>query len=250
MLVALAALPSGHPHRPVLRARVIEAWLGWAQRHAQRYAGRGQPGDDLRQVAALALVKAVDGYDPRRGDSFPAYATPTILGELKRYFRDHTWALRVPRHVQELGLAMPAAREGLEQQLRRAPTVDELAAHLDVGPDDISDALGAHYHYCLISLNAPCNAVGGDGGGEVGDLCGQTDPALESTADRIALGPALSALPARERKILTLRFFGNMTQSQIAAELNLSQMHISRLIAQALVRLRTVLTDGEAEEQR
>jgi RNA polymerase sigma-B factor len=241
MLAALTALPAGHPDRPVLRARVIEAWLGWAHRHAQRYAGRGQHGDDLRQVAALALVKAVDRYDPARGDSFPAYATVTIVGELKRYFRDHTWALRVPRRLQELTLAMPPAREALQQRLQRAPTVDELAAHLGVGPDDIIEALDAQHHYHLMSLNAPYNAAD-DGDGEIGDLCGQNDPMLESTADRVALGPALSALPARERRILLLRFFGNMTQSQIAAELNLSQMHVSRLITQALVRLRTDLS--------
>jgi RNA polymerase sigma-B factor len=241
MLAALAALPAGHPHRPALRAQVIEAWLDWAHRHALRYAGRGQSGDDLRQVAALALVKAVDGYDPGKGESFPAYATPTIVGELKRYFRDYGWALRVPRRLQELNQAMPAAREHLQQRLHRAPTIDEVAAHLNVSPEDIIEALDAHHHYCLASLNAPCNTAADDGD-EVGDLCGRADPMLESTPDRVALVPALAALPDRERYILILRFFGNMTQRQIAAELNLSQMHVSRLITQALIRLRSSLS--------
>jgi RNA polymerase sigma-B factor len=244
-LKQFAALPVGHPDRAIARARAIEAWLGWAHRHAHRYASRGQSTDDLRQVAALALVKAVDGYDPALGDSFPAYATPTILGELKRHFRDYGWAIRIPRGLQELVMKVGTARQVLQQRSGRSPTVQEVAIHLGVAQDDVIAALDAGNHYRLNSLNAPYGSEDDDGGGELGDRIGAHDPTLETAADRIALGPVFAALPARERQILTLRFFGNMTQNQIAAELGLSQMHISRLITRALTRLRTDLSADE-----
>jgi len=136
-LEEFAALAVDDPHRAVARARVIEAWLGWAHRYAHRYAGRGLPSDDLRPVAALALVKAVDGYDPARGDCFAAYAAPTIVGELKRHFRDCGWAVRIPRRLQELVLGIGAARETLQQRSGRSPTVEELAVELGAEPPDI-----------------------------------------------------------------------------------------------------------------
>jgi RNA polymerase sigma-B factor len=234
-------LPAGHPDRAKLRARVIEANLPMARHLARRYAGRGEPLDDLNQVAALALIKAVDGYDPSRQAAFASYAVPSILGALKRHFRDNGWGMRVPRPAQELALAIAAATAGLSQQLGRTPTTTDLAHHLKVRVDDVVLAIAAATAYQLTSLNTSC--AGGDNTdrgdrAELIDLLGDPDPHYARVDNHLLLRPLFAALPLRERRILTMRYFGDMSQAQIAAEIGISQMHVSRLLTQSLTRLR------------
>jgi RNA polymerase sigma-B factor len=232
-------LPAGHPDRAKIRTRVIEKNLPLAHRLARRYAGRGEPLDDLTQVAALALIKAVDGYDPARENPFASYASPSILGALKRHFRDTTWGMRVPRSTQELARDVATATDELGQQRSRSPTSAEIADHLHVSAADVLIAIGTSRAYRTASLNAP---YAGTGSVDLIELIGDIDPRYACVDDRLVLPPLrplLAALPLRERRILIMRFFGNMSQTQIAAKVGLSQMQVSRLLKQSLVRLRT-----------
>ncbi|MGN9907524.1 SigB/SigF/SigG family RNA polymerase sigma factor [Phytohabitans sp. LJ34] len=231
-------LPAGHPGRGRLRARAIEQNLPLANRLARRYAGRGELVDDLAQVAALALIKSVDSYDPGRDVPFAAYAVPTILGALKRHFRDTAWAIRVPRPIQELAQDVPAATGRLSHEHRRTPTPTELADHLDVSVDQLRAAVGAWHVYRLTSLNAP-PAKGIDA--DRIDLIGGTDPGYAHVDDYLTLRPLVAALPARQQRILVMRFYDHMTQTQIADEIGLSQMHVSRLLKRTLAQLRTAM---------
>ncbi|GAA4732254.1 SigB/SigF/SigG family RNA polymerase sigma factor [Phytohabitans rumicis] len=237
-------LPTGHPDRALLRARAIEENLPLANRLARRYAGRGEPLEDLSQVAALALITAVDRYDPRRAVPFTAYAVPTILGTLKRHFRDTAWAIRVPRSTQELTREIVTATGELSQLQGRQPTPAELADHLHVTLDDLQATIGARHAYHLASLNTPHTTAAGI---DLIDLIGGIDPRYTGVDEHLTLRPLLAALPTREQRILTMRFFGHMTQTQIAAEIGLSQMHVSRLLKQTLTRLRTAITAPTAE---
>jgi len=239
-VASLALLPAQHPSRPAVRSAVIQEWLPLAQHLAGRFAGRGEPFDDLVQTATIGLIKAVDKYDPGRGVEFTGYAIPTIVGEIKRYFRDRTWDVRVPRRLQELRLAISEATGVLQQQLRRSPTVADLAAHLGISEEEVLEGLEGARAYHAVSLSMP--AADGDRTAELGDMLGSEDAEFEVTELRLALGPALATLDRREQQILMLRFYGNLTQSQIAARIGVSQMHVSRLLARALTRLRGVLT--------
>jgi RNA polymerase sigma-B factor len=212
--------------------------LPFASRLARRYRGRGEPLEDLEQVARLGLIKAIDRYDPERG-SFTAYAVITICGEIKRHFRDKTWGVHVPRRVQDLSLEVGHAATTLTGSLSRNPTVAELAGHLKVTENRVVDALGSSAGYSPASLNAP--VTGTDGASELGDLLGGADADLESVDDKITVSGLLPKLPARERQILAMRFYGNRTQSEIAAELGISQMHVSRLLSRALGWLREAM---------
>jgi RNA polymerase sigma-B factor len=224
-----------------LRTALTERCLPFAGRLARRYRGRGELLEDLEQVARLGLVKAVDRYDPARG-SFTAYAVITITGEIKRHFRDRTWGVHVPRHMQDLGLEISHATTQLTGMLARTPTVAELAERLEVTREAVLAAMESTAGYTPASLNAP--AAGGDGT-EFGDLLGDTDPELESVDDKLTVAGLLLRLPARERRMLALRFYGNRTQAEIAAELGISQMHVSRLLSRALDWLReAMLTDA------
>lgn len=238
LLRARSRLPAGHPDRAVLRAWAIEGSLALSARLARRYAGRGERLDDLLQVAALALIKAVDRYDPDRGSPFVAYAAPTIVGAIKRHFRDATWAMRVPRSTQELLLSLPAVTGHLTQTSGRPPTSAELAGHLDVTTDVLLATIHAGQVYRLPSLNAP---AGGDDAAEVIDLIGTADPRFESVEDQLIVRELLARLRPYERRILTMRFYNEMTQSQIAAEIGVSQMQVSRLLRKILARLRVAL---------
>ncbi|MGI5146278.1 SigB/SigF/SigG family RNA polymerase sigma factor [Plantactinospora sp. CA-294935] len=229
------ALPAGHSDRVRIRARAIEANLPTAHRLARRYTGRGEPFDDLAQVAAVALVNAVDGYDPDRRTAFVSYAVPTILGALKRHFRDTTWGMRVPRAMQELTGEVRTASGELSQQRGRTPTPAELADHLHITVDQLRAALGAEQVYRLTSLNAPSAVETGD---EPIDLLGGVDPHYARVDDRLTLRLLLATVPVRERRILAMRFYDNMTQTQIAAEIGVSQMQVSRLLNRTLTRLR------------
>jgi RNA polymerase sigma-B factor len=237
---AMAALPPTHPGRAVLRERAIEAWLPMAGRLARRYANRGEPFDDIQQTACIGLIKAIDGFDPDRGSDFVSYAIPTILGEIKRYFRDRAWTLRIPRRLQELRLNINAARQELEHHLNRSPTVADIARHLDVDEESVLEALESGHAYRPTSLHAP---VGEADGLELGDMLGSEDREFEMTDFAVSLGPAMRCLNDRERDIVLLRFYGNLTQAVIAERTGISQMHVSRLLAGALVKLRAQL-DG------
>ncbi|UAC00161.1 sigma-70 family RNA polymerase sigma factor [Dactylosporangium vinaceum] len=211
--------------------------LPLASRLARRYAGRGVPLEDLAQVAALALVKAVDRYDPARLAPFVGFAVPTIVGELKRHFRDAGWAIRVPRPVQELTMSLQTATGDLEQLHGRTPTTAELAAHLHVEAFRLADAVGATYAYRLHSLDADLTHDGID----LLEALGAVDPRLAAVDERLShglLGRLVAALPAREQRILAMRFTDEMTQASIAGELGISQMHVSRLLQRSLHQLR------------
>jgi RNA polymerase sigma-B factor len=222
----------------VLRGLAIHHGQGLATRLARRYRGRGEPLDDLTQVAMLGLIKAIDGFDPQRTSAFAAYAVPTIVGEIKRYFRDKGWQIRIPRRLQEIRLELSGG--ALAQRRGRPPTVPELADHLGVAQEEVVEAIEAAQMYRPESLSTP---VGGDDGEMLlVDRIGVVDPELDLVDYRESLRPLLAALPARQQAILAMRFYGNMTQSQIAATVGLSQMHVSRLLSDALGRLRHGLT--------
>ena len=221
----------------VLREDLIRYCLPFAGRLARRYRGRGEYLEDLEQVARLGLVKAIDRYDPERG-SFTAYAVITISGELKRHFRDRTWGVHVPRRVQDLSLEVGHASMVLTSALARTPTTAELAERLGVSEAAVLEAVESAAGYAPASLNAP---VAGDGMLEFGDLIGEVDDDLESVTDKLTVTDLLLRLPARERRMLAMRFYGNRTQAEIAAELGISQMHVSRLLSRALSWLREAM---------
>lgn len=234
----LATLPDG-PERKALRDELVEVWLPMAERIAVRFKGRGESLEDLYQVAALGLVKAVDHYDPARGHAFEAYAVPTVTGEIKRHFRDHLWTLHVPRRVQDLRNRVRAALKELSQTTSgRAPTVAELAECAQLTEDEVRAGMEALECFSALSLEAE---MPGTDGYALSDSLGAPDPRFDVVVDRVAVGPCLRALPEREQTILYLRFFQGMTQSRIAEELGISQMHVSRLLSGCFDRIREEL---------
>jgi RNA polymerase sigma-B factor len=216
-----------------LRERLITENLGLARRLAHRFAHRGQSYDDLAQVASIALIKAVDRYDPERNVKFSTFATGTILGELKRHFRDRGWAVRAPRRIQELYLELGATIESLGHELGRSPTVSELAQATGASEESIVEAIEAGQGYRSASLDAPAA-----GGATLGDILASQDSATALVEQRSVLEPALALLPPRNRDIVKLRFIDGLTQSEIAARIGISQMHVSRLLATSLAQLR------------
>jgi RNA polymerase sigma-70 factor (sigma-B/F/G subfamily) len=241
LLTQLHAIDPDDPRHRQARNAIIELCLPTAHRLARRYATVGEPAADLAQVAALGLVKAVDGFDPTRGFEFATYATPTVLGEIKRYFRDRTSGIRMPRRLQELRLAVNRARDELTQQLGRSPTVADLAAHLHVSEEQIIEMLGACRSRRPLSLDLPTAGV--DDETTLVDVVGDDDPAFGLVEYRQSLRVLMARLPKREQQILALRFSGNLSQSEIAQQVGLSQMHVSRLLRQSLDFLRRRLTE-------
>lgn len=235
----LADTSTSQSDRGELRREVIEGFLPLADRLARRYTGRGQRLDDLVQVARLGLVKAVDGFNPALG-TFIGYAVPTIRGELKRYFRDQCWDLRVPRRLQELRMAVNDATDTLAQQLGRTPSITEVADNVGASEGDVDACLDAGAAFSALSLNAPCD----EQGSELGEQVGQSDTLLTEVPDWVSLRPALDQLPQRERDVLIMRFFLNMTQAHIAERIGVSQMHVSRLLTRTLRGLRDWI-DGD-----
>ncbi|OIJ64579.1 RNA polymerase sigma factor SigF [Streptomyces mangrovisoli] len=234
----LAELPED-PERRALRDELVELWLPMAERIAMRFRGRGESLEDLYQVAALGLVKAVDHYDPGRGHAFEAYAVPTITGEIKRHFRDHMWTLHVPRRVQDLRNRVRNASRDLGPELSgRAPTVAELADRAQLTEEEVRIGMEALECFSALSLDAE---VPGTDGYALSDALGAPDPGFDFVVDRAAVEPCLHRLPERERAILYLRFFRGMTQSRIAEQLGISQMHVSRLLSGCFARLREEL---------
>ncbi|MFI5890093.1 SigB/SigF/SigG family RNA polymerase sigma factor [Actinoplanes sp. NPDC051513] len=223
--------------RERLRAEFVEQALPLARRLARRYRGRGEPMEDLEQVARLGLVKAVNRYDPERG-SFTAYAIVTITGELKRHFRNHGWGIHVPRRLQDLSLEVGRARGALTATLSRRPTDEDIAERLGIDVAEVREAEMSGAAYAPESLNAQAD---GYDGLEVGDLVGAPDPGLDLVDDRVTVERLICRLPERERRILGLRFYGNLSQADIAEKLGVSQMHVSRLLARALTWLRQAM---------
>jgi RNA polymerase sigma-B factor len=238
MLAEAATLPRGDPHRERLRQSAIEHGLPAAARLARRYSGRGESHDDLSQVAAMGLIKAIDGYDPSNTGGFWAYATPTIAGELRRHFRDKTWGVRVPRRVQDAWLQIRADADILTQRLGRSLTTRDLAAELAMDERIIIEARLAARSYSPASLSAPVLD-----GSVLADYVAVSDEGFEAVDNRATVRDAMRMLPRRSRRILRLRFRHEMTQTQIAETVGLSQMHVSRIIADALSVLRSVLAD-------
>jgi RNA polymerase sigma-B factor len=236
LFAEMVGLPEGSPERHAIRDQLVETHLPLVEYLARRFRNRGELHDDLVQVATIGLIKSVDRFDLERGVEFSTYATPTIVGEIKRHFRDKGWAIRVPRRLQELKLSLAKATGELSQRNGRSPTVAELATFLDMSEDDVLEGLESANAYSTVSLDTP--ESGDSDALAVADTLGVIDESLEGVEYRESLKPLLDQLPPREKRILLLRFFGNMTQSQIAIELGISQMHVSRLLARTLAQLR------------
>jgi RNA polymerase sigma-B factor len=218
-----------------LRDELVEEHVALAHFLARRFASRGEHLDDLSQVALVGLLKAVERFDPDRGLQFSTFATPTIVGELKRHFRDRGWAVRVPRRVQELHLQLGRIIGSLSQELARSPTPAEIAREAGVSEEDVLEAMEAGGVYRLPSLD---ESVSDEEGGDRASRLGDDEPGFEQVEQRADLGELLDALPPREQKIVYLRFFEGLTQSEIAERVGISQMHVSRLLARSLEVLR------------
>jgi len=230
--------------RAYVRDTLIELNLPLVRYAAARFRSRNEPMEDIVQVGTIGLIKAIDRFDCERGVEFPTFAMPTVVGEIKRFFRDTSWSVRVPRRLQELRLALTKASDDLSQSLDRSPTVAELADCLGVSEEDVVDGLAVGNAYTASSLDSP--ALEEEGGeGSLADRLGYEDSALEGVEYRESLKPLLAKLPPRERQIIMLRFFANMTQSQIGEEVGISQMHVSRLLTRTLAQLREGLIAEE-----
>jgi RNA polymerase sigma-B factor len=223
---------------PAVRDELIEIHLGLVEYLARRFAGRGELLDDLIQVGTIGLLKAVDRFDPDREVEFSTYATPTIVGELKRHFRDKGWAVRVPRRLQELNLQLSKVMGSLSQELGRSPTVAEIAKAIGATEDEVLEAMDSAHAYSLVSLDAATS----EDGPSFHEQLGEEDEGLDMLEYRASVTPLLEQLPPREQHMLYLRFFKGLTQSQIADQLGISQMHVSRLLAKTLAQLREGLT--------
>jgi RNA polymerase sigma-B factor len=226
---------------PQLRQQIILAYLGLADRLANRYrTSRGTTPEDLRQTARAGLIAAIDRYDPDYGTPFVPFAVACVVGELKRYLRDSSWRVHVPRPLKERALQLCRAADGLHQRLGRAPTTTELAEQLEMAEEEVLEGLAAASSRVEVSLDQP---VGGDGDGCLGDLM-LTPGAREEPEDLLALPGLLAALPELEREVILLRFYQDLDQYEIAARVGCSQMHISRLQRRALARMRALLVES------
>ncbi|MFB7668519.1 SigB/SigF/SigG family RNA polymerase sigma factor [Kitasatospora sp. NPDC056138] len=236
--------PETHAYSYV-RGTIIELNMPLVRFAAAGFRHRAAETEDILQVGTIGLIKAVDGYDHRRGVEFPTYALPTITGEIKRFFRDTSWPLRVPRSTQELYLQVARASDRLEQQLGHLPTPEEIAEDLQLTTDQVTTGLGAGRAYRCDSLDAP-HDDGDDSGTALVDRLGERDHELELVVLREAVRPLLPGLTQRERTVLLLRFWGDRTQSEIAQRIGVSQMHVSRLLSATLAHLRDQIEAGES----
>jgi RNA polymerase sigma-B factor len=228
---------SGGQPDPASRDELIERFLPLARQLARRYQRGDEPIDDLIQVASLGLVKAIDRFDPAREVAFSSFAVPTILGEIKRHFRDRTWSVRVPRDLQELTLAVDRAVSSLSNDLHRPPTVAEIAKELDTGEEQVLEALEASGAYRAASLSAP-RGTEEDGAATLADTLGTDDHGFELAEQRATLERLMATVTPREREVLRLRFQSDLTQAEIGERIGVSQMQVSRLIRQTIARLR------------
>jgi len=222
------------PNEPSAREQLVELHMPLVEYLARRFRGRGEPLDDLIQVASIGLLKAIDRFDEGRGVEFSTYATPTIVGEIKRHFRDKGWAIRIPRRLQEVGLTLSKVIPAMSQDLSRSPTVAEIAVRTGFSEEEVLEAMSASQAYSLVSLDAPLSEDGADSLSRLG----AEDESLELFEAWSSVAHLLRKLPYRERQILHLRFVAGETQSQIAKKLGISQMHVSRLLTRTLDGLR------------
>ncbi len=239
LFAELAALAPDDPRRQRLREEIISRCLPVAEHIARKFTGRGENFEDLVQIARVGLVAAVDRFDPDYGATFLGYAVPTIMGEVRRYFRDHSWSVRVPRRLKEIHIKLGPATEALTQRLGRVPKAREIAEELEVDLAEVTQALIARNGYQASSL---------DGGAETEDgssdtfavlnTLGAEEPQFNLIDDYLAVAPLLAALPERERQVLIMRFYGSMSQQQIAQQLGCSQMQVSRMLTKTLRMLR------------
>ena len=227
--------------RTTCREELVQLHLPLVDHCARRFANRGEPLDDLVQVGTIGLIKSVDRFDTDRGVEFSTYATPTIIGEIKRYFRDKGWAIRVPRRLQELRMAIGSVTGDMSQDLGRSPTPREIADKLGVSVEEVMEGIESANAYSTLSLDAGDGNDEGSGASMLESL-GMDDAALAHVEIRESIKPLIEALPTREKRILLLRFFRGMTQSQIAEEIGVSQMHVSRLLNRTLEQLRSSLS--------
>src|SRR3954463_14288587 len=233
-------------HDPVDRELLVERFLPLARQLARRYQRPEEPFDDLFQVACLGLVKAIDRFDLTRDVAFSSYAVPTILGEIKRYFRDRTWSVRVPRDLQELALKVDRAVAQLALDLRRSPSVAEIAASVESTPEEVLEALEASGAYRATSLESP-RGSDDEAGDTLGDTVGTEEHGFARAEERATLAQLLRAVTPREREVLRLRFEEDLTQAEIGDRIGVSQMQVSRIIRQSLARLRSVARSGEED---
>lgn len=236
LLDQLAGLSESDTRRDGLREQIIARCLPLADHIARKFGGRGEPFDDLAQVARIGLVHAVDRFDATRGSPFLSFAVPTIMGEVRRHFRDNTWAMRVPRRVKEIHLRIGPTVDALSQRLGRSPTAKEIATALDVEPEDVAQALIASHAYQPASIDAVSSGSSTDN--TLLDTLGDSEPRYDRVEEYLAIQPLISDLPERERQVLILRFFESQTQTQIAQRLGISQMHVSRILSKTLTHLR------------
>ena len=229
------------PEDGTARDELVARFQPLAEYFARRFAGRGEPIEDLNQVANIGLLGAIDRFDPTREVRFATYAAATILGELKRHLRDKAWALRVPRPLQELGLRMNGVMPQLSQELGRSATIQELADRLEATPEDVLEAIDAAQAYSTASLDAPV----GEGERSPIETMGGVDPSFELVERWSEIAPAIKDLPDRERRVLYLRFFEGKTQSEIAEDIGVSQMHVSRILSQTIGSLRATVVGDE-----
>ncbi|CAL9508421.1 RNA polymerase sigma factor FliA [Streptomyces sp. enrichment culture] len=239
----LESLEEGTYEYAYVRSTLVELNLALVKFAASRFRSRSEPMEDIVQVGTIGLIKAIDRFELSRGVEFPTFAMPTIIGEIKRFFRDTSWSVRVPRRLQELRLDLAKAGDELAQQLDRSPTVAELAERLGISNEEVVEGMAAANAYTASSLDAQPEED--DTEGTLADRIGYEDHGLEGIEYVESLKPLIAELPARDRKILSLRFVAGMTQSEIGEELGISQMHVSRLLSRTLVRLRKGLTVEE-----
>lgn len=236
-LLRLCRMPQNDPARPALRERVIAEYMSYARYVAGRFRQRGESQEDLEQVAFVGLVKAVDNYDAAFDTAFLTYATPVISGEIKRHFRDGTWDVHVPRRMQELSAAIRTAEAELTQHMECHPTVDDLAEYLGATAEEVVEALEASRSYSTLSLDRPIAFEQGCAT-TLEDRLGDDDPGIDLVVDREALKPLLAELGERDKRVLLMRFFRNMSQTEIGDELGVSQMQVSRILSRIISRLR------------
>jgi RNA polymerase sigma-B factor len=244
LLVRLHALPRDSDERAALCELLVERHEKLVRSCVRQYRGSPEPVEDLMQVGYVGLLKAINNYDPAFGNNLTAYATPCVSGEIKRHFRDKRWQVHVRRSAQELLLSMRKASEDLTHQLGRQPTNEELTERLGVSMEDLLEAQQADMVFSAYSLDAPLSDH--EDPGQLSDMLGDEDADLERSIDMEAVATHWDELPEREQKILTMRFYGNLTQAEIGASLGISQMHVSRLLSRALTHLRSRLLDVDA----
>jgi RNA polymerase sigma-B factor len=244
LFASLRDAPPDSAERASIRERLVQLHLPLVNHLARRFAGRGVPHDDLFQVGSIGLLKAIDGFDPDRGREFTSYAVPTIVGEIKRYFRDSGWLLHVPRRAKELQTTLSRLREQLSQELGHAPTPAQLAEAADVPVDTVLEALDAAQAYSADTLDGFTDA---DGPNLPAAVLGITEAGFEEVETRARLRDALAVLPEQEREVLLLRFVADRKQAEIAQLIGVSQMQVSRLIARALAKLRDRLEPEPGE---